>query len=404
MRAQQDLVRARRYNARVNFEVIVVGAGLVGASFARAARGLSTALVAAAERSAAPLQAPEGFDVRVYALSPGNVEFLRQLKVWQGISPGRVTPVHAMRVFGDDGRSLLELDAYRCGADALAWIVEDGLLQDALWRSLHARDGLELIAPADCGQLEITSDCATVRLGDGRSLQAKLLVGADGARSFVREGAGLGAVERAYGQTAVVANFACERPHANVANQWFQGGPVLALLPLPGSHVSMVWSVADAEAARLLALDAEALCREVEQASRGILGELTLVTAARGFALRRLAAGRAVAPRVALIGDAAHVVHPLAGQGANLGFQDARVLAEVLAAREPVRDPGDFRLLRRYERARAEAVFAMDATVDGLFRLFAADGGAVSLLRNAGLNLTDRVPVLKNILMRQAMG
>jgi ubiquinone biosynthesis UbiH/UbiF/VisC/COQ6 family hydroxylase len=179
---------------------------------------------------------------------------------------------------------------------------------------------------------------------------------------------------------------------------------VLALLPLPGSHVSMVWSVADAEAARLLALDAEALCREVEQASRRVLGELALVTAPRGFALRRLAAGSPVAPRVALIGDAAHVVHPLAGQGANLGFQDARVLAEVLAAREPVRDPGDFRLLRRYARARAEAVFAMDATVNGLFRLFAAEGRAVSLLRNAGLNLTDRVPVLKNILMRQAMG
>lgn len=388
----------------MDFDVIVVGAGLVGASFARAARGLSTALVAAAERSAAPLEAPDGFDVRVYALSPGNVEFLRQLKVWQSIAPERVTPVHAMRVFGDDGRSLLEFDAYRCGADALAWIVEDGSLQDALWRSLQTRDGLELIAPADCDQLEVAPDCATVRLSEGRILQSKLVVGADGARSFVREGAGLGAVERAYGQTAVVANFACERPHANVAHQWFQGGPVLALLPLPGSHVSMVWSVADAEAARLLALDAEALCREVEQASRGVLGELTQVTAPRGFALKRLAAGRLVAPRVALIGDAAHVVHPLAGQGANLGFQDARVLAEVLAAREPVRDAGDFRLLRRYERARVESVFAMDTTVDGLFRLFATEGRAVSLLRNTGLNLTDRIPVLKNILMRQAMG
>jgi len=388
----------------VKFDVIIVGAGLVGASFARAARGLSAALVAAAPRGAATVRATSGFDVRVYALSPGNAKFLRRLKVWQGIAPERLTPVQAMRVFGDDGRSLLEFDAYRCGVDALAWIVEDGLLQDALWRSLQTRDGLELIAPADCEQLEVAAERATVRLGDGRNLQAKLVVGADGAQSFVREGAGLGAAERAYGQTAVVANFACERPHANVAHQWFQGGPVLALLPLPGSHVSMVWSVADAEAARLLVLDAEALCREVEHASRGVLGQLTLVTAPRGFALRRLAAGRLVAPRVALIGDAAHVVHPLAGQGANLGFQDARVLAEVLEAREPVRDPGDFGLLRRYARARAEAVFTMDATVNGLFRLFAVEGRAVSLLRNAGLNLTDRLPVLKNILMRQAMG
>jgi 2-polyprenylphenol 6-hydroxylase len=387
----------------VHFDLIVVGAGLVGASFARAARGLSTALIAPAARAPARPSAPGEFDARVYALSPGNAVFLRELKAWQGIAPDRLTPVRAMRVFGDDGHSLLEFDAYRAGVDALAWIVEDGVLQDALWRTLEARDGLEILAPAQYERLEISAETATVHLRGGRRLQGKLVVGADGARSLVRDGAGLGAAERAYGQTAVVANFACERPHRNVAQQWFQGGPVLALLPLPGGHVSMVWSVADAEAARLLALDADALCREVEQASHGAYGALTQVTAPRGFVLRRLAAGRLVAPRVALIGDAAHVVHPLAGQGANLGFQDARALAQVLAAREPVRDPGDLRLLRRYARARAEGVMAMDAAVDGLYRLFAARGRGVSLLRNAGLNLTDRLPVLKNILMRQAM-
>jgi 2-polyprenylphenol 6-hydroxylase len=388
----------------VSFDLIVVGAGLVGASFARAARGLSTALVAQARRAMGPPEAPGGFDSRIYALSPGNAGFLRGLKAWQSIDPERLTPVHAMRVYGDDGRSLLEFDAYRAGVDALAWIVEDGMLQDALWRSLEARDGLEIVSPAQCERLEIGAEHATVHLRGGRILRGKLVVGADGANSFVRDGAGLGAAERPYGQTAVVANFACERPHANIAHQWFQGGPVLAFLPLPGSHVSMVWSVADADAAHLLELGAEELCRAVERASRRALGELTLVTPARGFALRRLAAGGLVSPRVALIGDAAHIVHPLAGQGANLGFQDARALAEVLAARVPVRDPGDLRLLRRYARARAEAVFAMDATVHGLYRLFAAKGGGVSLLRNAGLNLTDRVPVLKNILMRQAMG
>ena len=388
----------------MDFDLVVVGAGLVGASFARAARGLSTALIAPASRAATHATAPGGFDARVYALSPGNVEFLRELKAWQSIPPERLTAVHAMRVFGDDGRSLLEFDAYRAGVDALAWIVEDGVLQEALWRALEARDGLEVLAPAQCERLELSAGHAAVHLRDGRRLQGKLVVGADGAHSFVRESAGLGAAERAYGQTAVVANFACEQPHRNVARQWFQGGPVLALLPLAGSHVSMVWSVADDEAARLQALESDALCREVEQASHGAYGALTLVTPARGFVLRRLTAGRMVAPRVALVGDAAHVVHPLAGQGANLGFQDARALARVLAAREPVRDPGDLRLLRRYARARAEGVMAMDAAVHGLYRLFASRGRAVSMLRNAGLNLTDRVPVLKNILMRQAMG
>jgi 2-polyprenyl-6-methoxyphenol hydroxylase-like FAD-dependent oxidoreductase len=166
----------------------------------------------------------------------------------------------------------------------------------------------------------------------------------------------------------------------------------------------MVWSTGTAHAARLLALDGEALAREAAAAAQHALGEFSLVTAARGFALRRLAAERLVAPRVALAGDAAHVIHPLAGQGANLGLQDARLLAEVLSARAPGRDPGDLRLLRRYERSRAEAILAMGATVHGLHRLFDSPAPAVARLRNAGLNFADRLPVLKNLLMRHAMG
>lgn len=152
-----------------------------------------------------------------------------------------------------------------------------------------------------------------------------------------------------------------------------------------------------------MGLDAPDLCREVARATDGVLGELRLLCAPRAFPLQRLAARRMVAPRVALVGDAAHVVHPLAGQGANLGLQDARELAAVLAAREPQRDPGDLRLLRRYERARAADILVMDATVHGLHRLFASGARPVMRLRNAGLNLTDRLPVLKNLLMRRAM-
>jgi len=154
---------------------------------------------------------------------------------------------------------------------------------------------------------------------------------------------------------------------------------------------------------RLLALDAQSLCREVERASGNALGALRLLGAPRAFPLQRMQARRMVAPRVALAGDAAHVVHPLAGQGANLGLQDARQLAAVLAAREPQRDPGDLGLLRRYERARAADVLAMDATVHGLYRLFASGAQPLARLRNLGLNLTDRLPVLKNLLIRQAM-
>jgi ubiquinone biosynthesis UbiH/UbiF/VisC/COQ6 family hydroxylase len=308
-----------------------------------------------------------------------------------------MTPVRSMRVYGDDGESLIEFDAYRSGCSELAWIVEDRWLQESLWRRLGAQDGLSFFHAASVRALEIAAAHAGVLLEDGRELTAKLVVGADGARSFVREQAGIASEEQTYMQTAVVANFRCSRPHRNAAFQWFQGGQqegaVLALLPLPGDHVSMVWSAGNAAASRLLALDACALAEEVADATHRVVGELALTAPQRGFPLQRLAARRLVAP----------VIHPLAGQGANLGLQDARLLAVTVCGREPGRDPGDQRLLRRYERSRAEDILAMRATVHGLFRLFEARGAAVSRLRNAGLNLADRMPVLKNLLMRYAM-
>jgi ubiquinone biosynthesis UbiH/UbiF/VisC/COQ6 family hydroxylase len=384
----------------MDFDVLIVGSGLVGAALARALHGLHVALLAQSRPAPA---ASDGFDPRVYAISPGNAAFLSQIGAWGSIPAGRLTPVHAMRVYGDDGRSLIEFDAWEAGVEELAWIVEDALLQEALWRDLEARQGVRVFVPAECERLETSTERATLVLRCGRTLPAKLVIGADGAQSFVRARMAIGCDERGYGQSAVVANFACERPHRNVAWQWFQGGPVLALLPLPGDHVSMVWSTDEEHAARLLALDAPSLCGEVAAAARGALGELSLVTAPRGFPLRRLAARRLVAQRAALVGDAAHVLHPLAGQGANLGFQDVRELAAVLTAREAWRDAGDSRLLRRYERARAEAILAMRATVHGLYWLFDARSSALARLRNAGLSITDRLPLIKNLLMRRAM-
>ena len=342
----------------------------------------------------------EAFDARVYALSPGNVAFLKEIGAWQTVPAERLVPVHAMRIFGDDDDASLEFDAYGAGVPELAWIVEDSLLQDALWRELE----VDVLAPAQCDALQLEPDRGLLRLDDGREISAKLIVGADGANSFVRRRSGIAAADRDYGQSAVVANFRCEKPHANVAYQWFQRGAVLALLPLPGDHVSMVWSLPTLEAKRISVLEDHALCQEVEAAARGVVGELAIVTAPRSYPLRRLAAERLVAPRVALAGDAGHVIHPLAGQGLNLGLQDARALAAVLSSREPLRDPGDLRLLRRYERRRAEPILAMDTMVDSLFRLFGAEDRFAARLRNAGLNLTDRLPVVKNMLMRQAMG
>jgi ubiquinone biosynthesis UbiH/UbiF/VisC/COQ6 family hydroxylase len=370
---------------------VVVGGGPVGASLVRALPELDVALVGSAPE---PAQG-DGFDVRVYALSPGNVQFLRHLGVWDSIA-ARAQPVHAMRIHGDDGRAELEFTAYQAGVAELAWIVEDSTLQRALWSGLTG-------VGQRCERLELGEREAVVTFENGSSISARLVVGADGAQSFVRKAAGIDARERDYEQAAVVANFHCGKPHRNAAYQWFQGGPVLALLPLPGDQVSMVWSVPAAEAARVAALSPAGLAAEVTQASRASLGALTLASAVRSVPLRRLSARRLVASRVALVGDAGHVVHPLAGQGLNLGLQDARVLAETLHAREPGRDPGDRRLLRRYERRRAEPILAMDAAISGLFGLYGARSRTIARLRNAGLNLTDRLPVLKNLLMRQAM-
>lgn len=366
----------------VKHDLIVVGAGPVGTSLARAARGLSVALLAAERGEPAP---PEPFDSRVYALTPGNAAFLREIGAWDAIGAERRVPVHAMRIFGDAG-SCLEFDAYGAGVSELAWIVEHARLQAALSSDVSMQ--------AKAERLIVAKDAVRLELQHGESLSASLVVGADGARSFVRAQAGIRTRERDYGQAAVVANFRCQKPHANVAYQWFQRGAVLALLPLPGDHVSMVWSLAEPTDD----------FREVQQAARGFLGELHLVTPARSYRLQRLAAERLVAPRVVLAGDAGHVIHPLAGQGLNLGLQDARALAEVLAGREPGRDPGDLRLLRRYERARAEPILAMDTMVDTLFRLFGAESELAARARNGGLNLADRLPVVKNMLMRYAMG
>jgi len=390
-----------------DFEVAIAGGGMIGAALARAL-GLAQpgARIALVSGGPAPA-ASEGFDARVYALSPGNAAFLARLGAWRAIEERHRTPVHRMRVHGDDGASAIEFDAYRGGASELAWIVEDRRVQAALWSALDAQAAICALRSPLRG-LRISDARAALQLEDGSEVGAQLVVGADGAHSLVRERAGIASEAHAYGQTAVVANFACERPHRNVATQWFQGsaqqGAILALLPLPGDHASMVWSLPTERAARLLALEGEALAREVAEASRHALGELRLVTPARGFPLQRLAAARLAARRVALAGDAAHVIHPLAGQGANLGLQDAQALAAVLGAREPGRDAGDLALLRRYERSRAEAILAMRATVHGLHRLFDAPGPLAARLRNAGLKLADRLPVVKNLLMRHAMG
>ena len=390
----------------MEFDVVIIGGGLVGASLAAALKysGLSLALVESQSslmRDNAPASA-EDWDSRIYAISPGSRSFLEQSGAWSLLDAGRIAPVEAMRVFGDTGAEL-EFSAYQMGVAELACILENRALQHALWQVLQQQENLTLLHPARCSALEFDKDAATLTLADGRTLDAKLVVGADGRDSWVRSQAGISAAPVDYQQHGVVANFSVELPHRGIAYQWFQPDGILALLPLPGNRVSMVWSVSIEHSARLLAMPQDELCARVAAASRQTLGELKLITPPAAFPLRLLVLPQISAPRVALIGDAAHNMHPLAGQGVNTGFRDARQLAQILLERGAQSDCGDAQLLRRYERKRKEDIYTMQATTYGLKHLFNNEVPVLRAVRNLGLDVTNRIIPLKKLLMQHAL-
>ncbi|MCL4746128.1 MAG: FAD-dependent monooxygenase [Burkholderiaceae bacterium] len=423
------------------FDVIVVGRGAVGAAAAlgMSQSGLRTAVLApATERAASPARrapraadgevgastgtragidtandtANDDWDARVFALSPASRALLEGLRVWDALDAARIAPVYDMRVYPSASREApqLRFDAYEACVDALAWIVEGRNLSAAFDRAL----GFSGVVAIDGRLAAIESDpansVATVALDDGTELQARLVIGADGAHSALRSAAGIAASERPYPQRAVVANFAIGRPHRDCAYQWFGEHGILALLPLPGDRCSIVWSAPLPLADALADCDAQLLARRVDAVAQGQLGEMRLITPQQTYPLRLLDVATSIAARVALVGDAAHVVHPLAGQGMNLGLGDVQTLLDVLHAREAFRDLGDRLLLRRYERARAEAVTAMRLATDGLQRLFdpEADPPLPALIRpllaarELGWRIVENSPCLKRRLIVHA--
>lgn len=384
------------------FDIIIVGAGLVGASFALAMEGsgLKLALV---EGVAPAAPSPEWIS-RVYAISPGNIEFLSEIGAWRQFDAARIAPVRGMHIYGDDGKANLDFDARQSGLAELAVIAEARHMQHGLWRALQRQENLELFCPARCAGLRLQEEAAVLRLEDGRELRAALIVGADGRESWVRSQAGMDAEPAPYHQMGVIANFETELPHSDAAWEWFRGDGLLAFLPLPGKRISIVWTAFEERASELMALPPDEFCRQVQEASHSALGELKLLNRPAAFPLRLLHLEHLVKPRVALIGDAAHNVHPLAGQGVNLGFQDARELAKALKDRGPQPDCGDYFLLRRYERARKADILAMQLVTDGLQKLFNKRNPALKLARNLGLSLTGSLPWLKNGLVQHAVG
>ena len=377
--------------------IVVVGGGAVGLAFAAASGDEVRVLEGGPPRPAAD---PEPFDIRVFALSEGTRSFLREIDAWRRMPGERIAAVTRMEIFGDDGRS--RLDFAPPGGRPLAWIVEGNRLSRAIEEAARER-GATISHGARPRSIEAGAGGAQAALEDGTVANADLLVGSDGADSWVRGQLGLASEAKRYPETAVVAHFRCERPPAGVARQWFRPDGILAWLPLPGDRMSIVWSARDGLADELATLDPEAFARRVRDAGGAALGDLALDSAIARFPLRLIRVPRIAVPGAVLIGDAAHGVHPLAGQGVNLGFQDARALARTLGARSPLERPGDLGVLRRHERARRADVDAMQFVTDRLEWLFGVDASMAELARNAGLRAVNAAPWAKRLLAAHAM-
>ncbi len=413
--------RTNRYNVSMNkpsptaalrvieSDICIVGNGAIAKTTALglAQAGFSVTLLGPAAPPAAPAGSDPGWDARVYALNHTAYRLLSSLKVWGALDASRVAPVDAMIIQGDGAQAGgLGFDAYGARADTLTWIIEDRNIAQALDAALKFAQNVQQVEGRASALLQ-GEDGVSVQLENGSCIKSELLVGADGAQSWVRGQCDIGFDYRSYNQRAVVSNFACELPHHGAAYQWFTGVEgIVALLPLPGNQVSLVWSAPDALADTLRSESAAQIAARLAVYAQEKLGALTPLQPelVRDFPLRLIRPHSMVAQRVALVGDAAHVVHPMAGHGMNLGFADVAQLIKTLSEREPQRSLGDERVLARFARARKEDVLLMQLATDGLARLFASNLEPLRVARNFGLNLLDKLPAVKRRLISHAMG
>ena len=397
------------------YQVAVIGGGLVGAAAALALLKLGLRVVLV-EQHPAPTST-DNWDPRIYAISPASEDLLRDLGVWQRMDAARLQAVYRMDVYGD-AQGHLRFDAYEAGIGRLATILESNRLQQALWQAIREQDDRAIRCPALLESIDWGSPTSTLHFADGSSMRTELIVAADGVHSHVRELAGLSHHTQAYAQQGVVANFSCELPHRGTAFQWFgatQQGEILTYLPLAGTtsriltpsaenpdalagnRMSLVWSTQRAES--LLALDAHTFAQQVEDAGQARLGKLSLLTSPLSFPLQLTRVARVYQSGLVLVGDAAHGVHPLAGQGVNLGLGDVTGLRSVLSQRGLARC-GDEILLARYARQRAFPVTQMQGVLHGLHQLFDFNGARWA--RNTGMDVLNHLGFAKTTLVREA--
>ena len=391
--------------------IVVCGTGIVGLATALALARLGQQVTLLGPRQTFAPATPEIFHPRVYAISPASQRFLASLGVWNMLDAQRLTAVQAMEIHGD-GAGLVNLNAWQAAIPQLAWIVESGEIERALTQAVQIF-GLNWIEEkfATYGKAgePLAHRLPSITTDRGAVIQAELFIAADGAQSPLRAAAGVSVDVKPYDITAIVAHLNCARPHQGTALQWFNDQGVLALLPMPstaaGAQVSMVWSLKESLAQELLALSAPEQAAQLSvrlaALTAGRLGELTLRGALHAFPLS-LNQSPLIGEHIALVGDAAHRVHPLAGQGLNLGLGDVEALVNVLVEREAFRSPGDAMVLRRYRRARAEPVLAMRVVTDGLHRLFEVQSAPVAWLRNIGMSAVEKLPMIKRYLIAEA--
>ena len=392
-------------------DVCIIGNGAVGktAALGLAQAGLSVTLLAPEFKTPASKSIGEDdWDVRVYALNHDARALLSSVKVWDAIDASRVASVDSMQVEGDgtSNPGKLAFDAFSARVGTLAWIVEDRNLNQALDSALKFAPNVRVVN-STAASMRVDDQTAEVHLMSGEAIHTSLVVGADGGQSWVRNQANIDISYRSYAQRAVVANFECEKPHHGVAFQWFTSAEgIVALLPLPGNKVSLVWSAPDALADVLLAGTSTLIAERLAPFATSQLGTLKPLQPERvkAFPLSLIRPHAITAPHIALIGDAAHVIHPLAGHGMNLGFADVAGLIKCVTERGAQESCGDPRVLGRYARTRKEDILLMQLATDGLERLFATDFEPIRLARNIGLNLLDKLPVIKRRLISHALG
>jgi 2-octaprenylphenol hydroxylase len=397
----------------LDFDVAIVGGGIVGLAFARLlAAGLEEAgnpqrIALLETHPPESVAANADIDLRVSAIAPASRAILQTMGVWEQLPANRVSPYERMCVWQAQGTAggakSISFDAAEYGLASLGHIVENRAMRFASWRQVAALASITVISGQKTIALSEQSDHCSITLEDSSTLRARLVVGADSARSWVREQLGVGFSEVLYDQSAIVAHIASEQPHRATAWQRFLPGGPVALLPLADGRSSLVWSCLNAQAKDLLAMDVADFNKHLTDALDHQLGPLECTSERMSFPLGTGHADQYTGRRFALIGDAAHRIHPLAGQGVNLGLLDAAVLAEKLVEHFalPAADPGDPLILRRYERARKGDNMLTVGAMDAINRLF---WGPIGGIGGLGLGAVDKLPLVKARFAEYAMG